>query len=183
MKNRSFTLAGAKTALALGLLVSVLACGGEAEQNAASGDGDTTVVEGPDTLPESVRAPQVEEGYLIVEPEQVMEWREEGEPFVLVDARDPVQYGREHIPGAINVPYVDIRAGADLPPRDARVVIYCSDPSCPISQYAYDGLQRLGYSELYDMRAGLQGWKAEGLPTVIGEEPDGGETAVDETAG
>lgn len=182
MKNRSFTLAGAKTALALGLVVSLFACGGEAGQDSPSGDA-TAGAEGPDTLPESVRAPQVEGGYLIVEPEQVVEWREEGEPFVLVDARDPVQYRQEHIPGAINVPYVDIRAGADLPPRDARVVIYCSDPSCPISQYAYDGLQRLGYSELYDMRAGLQGWKAEGLPTEIGEASGGEETAVDETAG
>lgn len=183
MKIPSFTPAGAKTALALGLVVSLLACGGEAEQGSSSDDAAGAVAEGPDTLPESVRAPRVEGGYLIVEPEQVVEWREEGEPFVLVDARDPVQYRQEHIPGAINVPYVDIRAGADLPPRDARVVVYCSDPSCPISQYAYDGLQRLGYSELYDMRAGLQGWKADGLPTEIGEEPAGEEITVDETAG
>lgn len=187
MKIRSIKTRGAGCALSLALVASLIACGGEPQEGAPSADAPAAT-EGPDTLPESVRAPEVESGYLIVEPERIREWREAGESFVLIDARDPVQYRQEHIPGAINVPYVDIRAGADLPPRDARVVVYCSDPACPISQYAYDGLQRLGYSDLYDMRAGLQGWKSEGYPTVIGEEPAGeaeepGQTGSEETAG
>jgi rhodanese-related sulfurtransferase len=89
-------------------------------------------------------------------------------PFVLLDARDSVQFAQEHLPGAINISYVDIRPGARLPPRDARIVIYCSDKNCPISQYAYDALTRLGYGEVYDMREGLQGWKESGYPTEIG---------------
>lgn len=145
------------------LALAGLACG-RTEAPASSAD------RGPDTLPISVPAPQFEEGFLIVSPEEVREWREAGESFVLVDARDPVQYGREHIPGAINVPYVDIRAGANLPPRDALIVIYCSDRDCPISQYAYTALQTLGYTNLYDMREGIQGWKAAGYPTVLGSE-------------
>ena len=48
--------------------------------------------------------------------------------------------------------------------------MYCSDAECPISQYAYRNLTRLGYNDVLDMRAGLQGWKAEGYPTVIGDE-------------
>lgn len=126
--------------------------------------------EGPDTLPVSVKAPEVEEGLLLVAPEEVRSWQEAGDSFVLIDARDPVQYGREHIPGAINVPYVDIRAGANLPPRDARIVLYCSDKDCPISEYAYKALQILGYTNLYDMRAGIQGWKAAGYPTEVAPE-------------
>lgn len=163
-------------AIALALTLGLTACGGDGGGAPAPRDAGDAAEAGPDTLPESVPAPTVEDGYLIVTPEQVRAWQTDEEAFVLVDARDPVQYRQEHLPGAINVPYVDIRAGGALPDRGARVVVYCSDADCPISQYAYDALQRLGFSDLYDMKAGLQGWKSAGYPTVIGEEPaDDGE--------
>ena len=149
----------------LAALIAVMAsCGGtEAEGESAA---EATV----DTLPLSVPAPQVEDGLLIVSPESVREWQESGTEFVLVDARDAVQYAREHIPGSINLPYVEIRAGGLLPPRDRRIVVYCSSETCPISQYAYEALAQLGYEEIYDMRAGLQGWKDAGFPTVFGAD-------------
>ncbi len=145
------------------LVVAALACGGE---EPAPGAGAETATE---TVPASVPAPEMENGFLIVTVDQVAQWQEAGEPVVIIDARDDVQYSREHIPDAINVPYIDIRAGANLPPRDARIVLYCSDKDCPISRYAYQGLRVLGYTDLYDMREGIQGWKEAGHPTVIGE--------------
>ncbi len=145
--------------LALGALA--LACSGS---EAEGESGDAAVV---DSLPLAVPAPDVQDGLLIVSPEQVWEWQESDTDFVLVDARDAIQYAREHVPGAINIPYVEIRAGGLLPPRDQRIVVYCSSETCPISQYAYEALDRLGYEEIYDMRAGLQGWKDAGLPTVL----------------
>lgn len=123
-----------------------------------------------DTLPLAVPAPEVQDGFLIVSPEQVREWQESSAEFVLVDARDAIQYEREHIPGAINIPYVEIRVGGLLPARDQRIVVYCSSETCPISQYAYEALDQLGYEEIYDMRAGLQGWKDAGFPTVLGAD-------------
>ncbi|MFN2382776.1 MAG: rhodanese-like domain-containing protein [Gemmatimonadota bacterium] len=146
-------------------LAAAMACGGGGEEEAAG-------PEGPDTLPASVPAPAIEAGLLIVTPDEVRGWQDAGAAFVLVDARDQIQYAQEHLPGAINIPYVEIRAGGALPPRDARVVVYCSDEQCPISQYAYQALDRLGYVEVYDLRAGLQGWKEAGHPTVLaGESP------------
>lgn len=146
------------------LAVHSIACG------SAPAEGERTESDAVDTLPLSVPAPEVQDGLLIVSPERVWEWQDAGEDFALVDARDAVQYAREHIPGAINVPYVEIRAGALLPPRDQRIVVYCSSETCPISQYAYEALDQLGYEEIYDMRAGLQGWKDAGLPTVFGAD-------------
>lgn len=142
------------------VLFLVFACG-------AQETGDHNAEELIESLPASVPAPEVEAGILMVTPERVRGWQEEGEPFVLIDARDAVQFGQEHLPGAVNIPYVDIRPGARLPQRNARIVVYCSDLDCPISQYAYQSLESLGYSEVYDMRAGLQGWKAAGYPTEI----------------
>ena len=143
----------------------VLFGSGCADEAPAGGDAGAV-----DSLPLSIPAPQVLDGLLIASPDQVQEWQATGEDFVLVDARDTVQFAREHIPGAINIPYIEIRAGALLPPRDRRIVVYCSSETCPISQYAYEALDRLGYQEIYDMRAGLQGWKDAGLPTVFGAD-------------
>jgi rhodanese-related sulfurtransferase len=147
------------------LAVASIACGTSGAP--AEGERNESTV---DTLPLSIPAPEVEGGLLIVSPQRVREWQEAGEHFALIDARDAVQYAREHIAGAINVPYVEIRAGGLLPPRDQRVVVYCSSETCPISQYAYEALDQLGYEEIYDMRAGLQGWKDAGLPTVFGPD-------------
>lgn len=153
------------------LALPILFAGALAACGSGAGEEDAPVdaVEGSDTVPASVEAPRVEDGVVIVTPERVRQWQLEGEPFVLIDARDAVQYRQEHLPEAVNVSYVDIRAGADLPPRDATVVVYCSDEDCPISQYAYEALAEIGYTDLYDMRAGIQGWKAAGYPTEIGE--------------
>ena len=148
------------------LLTAVaIACGGDADE-VADTDGTAT------SLPASVRAPEVEGGVLLITPDRVRAWQQASEPFVLVDARDAVQFAQEHLPGAINIPYVDIRPGAQLPPRNARIVVYCSDAQCPISEYAYRSLESLGFVEIYDMRAGLQGWKSAGYPTVIGNGDD-----------
>lgn len=146
------------------LVVGVLACGGEEPAPEAGAEI------GSETVPASVPAPEMEDGFLVVTVDQVAQWREAGEPVVIIDARDAVQYSREHIPDAINVPYIEIRAGANLPPRDARIVLYCSDKDCPISRYAYESLRALGYTDLYDMREGIQGWKEAGHSTVIGED-------------
>jgi rhodanese-related sulfurtransferase len=144
-------------------LMSAAACG-----TSEVPDGEVgTASAGVDSVPLSIPAPEIQDGLLIVSPEQVREWQDSGEDFVIFDARDSVQYAREHIPGAINVPYVEIRAGGLLPPRDTRIVVYCSSETCPISRYAYTALDQLGYEEIYDMRAGLQGWKDAGLPTVF----------------
>jgi rhodanese-related sulfurtransferase len=146
------------------LVAAASACGG------TEADGESSDVSPVDTLPLAVPAPEVQDGLLIVSPRQVREWQDSETDFVLLDARDAVQYAREHIPGAINVPYVEIRAGGLLPPRDRRIVVYCSSETCPISQYAYEALDQLGYGEIYDMRAGLEGWKDAGYPTVLGAD-------------
>ena len=144
------------------LMAAALACGGE------EGAPEAAEEIGSETVPASIPAPEVEDGFLVVTVDQVQQWRDAGESVVVIDARDEVQYAREHIPDAINVPYIDIRAGANLPSRDTRIVLYCSDKDCPISRYAYEALRAIGYTDLYDMREGIQGWKEAGHPTVVG---------------
>ncbi|HET9581728.1 MAG TPA: rhodanese-like domain-containing protein [Gemmatimonadota bacterium] len=162
----------------VGLMIALgLGCGAGPEPG---GEVPETAV--AENLPPSIPAPEVEAGILIVTPERVREWQQDSVPFILIDARDSVQYAQEHIPGSIQISYVDIRPGAKLPPRDARIVVYCSDSDCPISQYAHDALTQLGYGEVYDMRAGLQGWKEAGFPTEIGPSPGAAASDTSETS-
>ena len=160
------------------LIALALGCGAEPGPDGGAASEDS----GVENLPPSIPAPEVEAGILIATPERVREWQQDSVPFILIDARDSVQFAQEHIPGAVQISYVDIRPGARLPPREARIVVYCSDSDCPISQYAHDALTRMGYGEVYDLRVGLQGWKEAGYPTEIGAPIPAAETDTTETS-
>ena len=51
--------------------------------------------------------------------------------ITLVDVLSPESFAARHIPGAVNLPVVDIarRAGDVLPERRARIVTYCGGPT------------------------------------------------------
>lgn len=50
-----------------------------------------------------------------------------GDRFVLVEALPPWKYRKEHLPGAINIPFnrVTKYAPKRIPDRDADIVVYC----------------------------------------------------------
>jgi hypothetical protein len=56
-----------------------------------------------------------------------------GDPnVILIDARPASKYNEEHIPGAVSIPYTDLKdKGADLLPaeKDAAMVFYCGGPT------------------------------------------------------
>jgi rhodanese-related sulfurtransferase len=54
-----------------------------------------------------------------------------GDDFVLVEALPPGSFREGHIPGAINVPYQQVRelAPKRLPDRSADIVVYCASPT------------------------------------------------------
>lgn len=51
--------------------------------------------------------------------------------ITLVDVLSPESFAAMHIPGAINLPVVDLarRAAEALPDRDAAIVTYCGGPT------------------------------------------------------
>jgi rhodanese-related sulfurtransferase len=52
---------------------------------------------------------------------------ERGEEFALVEALPPWNYRKQHLPGAINVPFnrVDRYAESRLPDKDQEIIVYC----------------------------------------------------------
>jgi rhodanese-related sulfurtransferase len=48
-----------------------------------------------------------------------------GEDVQIIDTRDPLRYEECHIPGAINIPQIDLPDNVDKVSHDKLVVIYC----------------------------------------------------------
>lgn len=101
---------------------------------------------------------------------------EQGENIVVVDARSPEAYAREHIPGAINLPHrlmsVENTTNID---RSALLVSYCDGIGCNASTKGALNLTRLGF-KVKELMGGLDWWKRDGHPTSIqtgGSSADG----------
>lgn len=83
----------------------------------------------------------------------------------------PAQYFEDkHLPGAYCFPLdeVDALAASLLTDKDAEIVVYCTDPTCPNSGIASDRLVELGYTNVSKYTDGKQDWIAGGLPTESG---------------
>ncbi len=69
-----------------------------------------------------------------------------------------------HIKGAISLPVDEIndRASELLPNRDAKLVVYCGGPQCPLGAQAQQELVALGYSNVSHYVGGLEEWVESG---------------------
>jgi cbb3-type cytochrome c oxidase subunit III len=91
--------------------------------------------------------------------------------MVVIDARVSSDYDREHIPGAISVPYYSLDALNRVPNDGTWVVAYCA---CPhhASGVVVDELRKRGYAHTAVIDEGILVWKERGYPI------DGSDTAA-----
>ena len=111
---------------------------------------------------EVISAPAVQDGL------------DKGEVDVVLDVREPSEWGEGHLPGATNVPrgMLELRADPESPVtdpalsanRDARVIVYCLKAPGARSLLAAQTLGRMGYTNVAAMRGGLEEWRSAGLP-------------------
>jgi rhodanese-related sulfurtransferase len=83
------------------------------------------------------------------------------EKAVLIDIREPDEYAREHIPGSRLVP-LSAFDPADFSHDEGKVgVFHCA--SGTRTRQAAGEILATGFSEVYCLDGGLQGWKKAGL--------------------
>lgn len=87
----------------------------------------------------------------------------EDNSIVLVDVREPDEFGSEHIPGAVSMPLsqFDVRT---LPDGKGRTIVF----HCAVggrSARAVSLCQRAGLPHDSHLEGGIRAWKAAGLPT------------------
>lgn len=95
--------------------------------------------------------------------------------FTLIDVRDPNDFQRHHIEGAINIPKDNI--GTNDLPKGGRIILYCGDARCPLSHAAAKTLMTSGVEKVGVLYGGIDQWEKRGYPvspvSVANSKPQG----------
>jgi len=92
---------------------------------------------------------------------------------LVLDVREPEEYGAGHLPGALNVPrgLLELKVDPKSPGFDSRfedrgrqVVTYCTGGIGARSAMAAQTLQRMGFSDVAWLDGGLTAWGGAGKP-------------------
>jgi rhodanese-related sulfurtransferase len=86
--------------------------------------------------------------------------KDEWPKMVLIDARDPAQFAKGHIPGAINMDWREVLAKRNAIPKNKPVLIYCNTGS--LSAQAGFALRVAGWENVRILQGGMSEWQAKG---------------------
>ena len=86
---------------------------------------------------------------------------EKKEDVVIIDVREPKDFNKGHVPGAINLPQEKWGPLAGLR-RDTMNIIYCYAQNCHMGAHAAIQFAAKGYSVM-EMDGGFESWKENGL--------------------
>lgn len=81
---------------------------------------------------------------------------------VLLDVREPAEYARGHVPGAVNVPQADLATRLAELPRDHPLLLVCQSGNR--SMRAAQFLRQVGFDAVANVAGGTAAWRAEGRP-------------------
>lgn len=84
--------------------------------------------------------------------------------FTLVDVRDPGDFEKRHIEGALNISKDKINSD-DLP-KGGRIILYCGDARCPLSHAAAKNLIAAGVENVGVLYGGIAQWEKSGFPVL-----------------
>ena len=98
--------------------------------------------------------------YMNITAQQAKEIMEQEEGYVILDTRTQEEYDTGHIPGAILIPYDEVKekAEAQLTDKDQLILVYCR--SGRRSKLAAEDLVALGYTNIKEF-GGIIDWPYE----------------------
>ncbi len=94
--------------------------------------------------------------------------------LIIIDAQGQKSFEREHIEGAINIPYnSDSDFGNRIFPlldgqQHHEIIVYCSGIGCSLAGRVCNYLANNGFSKVFEMVGGINSWKSEGY-LVVGD--------------
>lgn len=86
--------------------------------------------------------------------------KDEWSKMMVIDARDPAQFAKGHIPGAVNMDWRQVLAKRNTIPKNKPVLIYCNTGS--LSAQAGFALRVAGWDNVKILQGGMEEWKAKG---------------------
>jgi rhodanese-related sulfurtransferase len=97
--------------------------------------------------------------------DQLKTLQSSGEKFTLVDVREDNEWTAGHAAGALHLSkgVIERDIESKVAQKDAKLVLYCGSGSR--SALAADSLIKMGYTNVFSLAGGINGYKAAGLPT------------------
>ena len=93
----------------------------------------------------------------------------DGGEIALLDVREDGEFGEDHMLFATPLPYSRLELGiASLVPRKNVRIVLCDDGRLGVSRRAAQRLAALGYTDLFLLEGGTQGWKDTGYALFKG---------------
>src|ERR1019366_6058606 len=93
----------------------------------------------------------------------------ESKSAVIIDVNGDDSFKAGHIPGAITFAAIKDNLTVSLPKKkDALIIAYCGNPKCGAYLKAAKAAEKLGYTNIKHISAGISGWKAAGMKTEPG---------------
>ncbi len=90
----------------------------------------------------------------------------EAKSAVIIDVNGAKSYAAGHVPGALSFAAIKNNLAASLPAdKGALIVAYCGNSKCGAYLQAAKAVQKLGYTNVKHMAAGISGWKEAGMKT------------------
>ena len=84
------------------------------------------------------------------------------EDALVLDVRDPGEYGAGHILGARNVPLSRLNDAEVAKRKDRPVIVYCEGGERSAKAVAV--LKKQGFTRVVNLTGGLRAWQQAGLP-------------------
>jgi rhodanese-related sulfurtransferase len=88
-------------------------------------------------------------------------------PPLVVDVRSQREYNRDHVPGAVHIPFYSIGSGLHAMgySKQDPVVLYCEHG--PRTGIAGFSLYLSGYEKVYSLEGNMKGWRKNEFPIEI----------------
>ncbi len=86
---------------------------------------------------------------------------------VVLDVREPQEYGQGHVPGAINIPQAELATRLDEVSRDRPVIVICQVGMR--SFRAAQFLAQMGIDQVVNVKGGTAAWQKAGKAVARGE--------------
>jgi cytochrome c oxidase cbb3-type subunit 3 len=90
-----------------------------------------------------------------------------GKSFIILDARPHSDYLKDHITGAVSIPFYDVKKELGRLPKNIWIIAYCACPHAMAGEAAAV-LKAAGYDKVGILNEGFFNWKGKGYPTQSG---------------
>ncbi|RBW55776.1 rhodanese-like domain-containing protein [Tenacibaculum sp. E3R01] len=100
-----------------------------------------------------------------MDPSDLYEAFEKGTDYIALDARRKFGFDKEHIPTAINIPYIEITEESTKSlDKTKTYVCYCDGIGCNASTKGALKMTKLGF-KVKELIGGIEWWKFDGYAT------------------